>query len=59
MKIEVTVKIELESSDIWQYQLFDAMQNIGASIMHRPEFNQGRGDSNTYTYEYTMKGTEQ
>ena len=58
MKIEVNVTITVESSGIWQYQLFDAMQNIGASIMNNPEFNQGRGDSNTYTYEYTMKGVE-
>jgi len=38
--------------------LFDAMQNIGASIMNNPEFNQGKGDSNYYAYEYTMKGVE-
>ena len=58
MKIEVNVTITVESSDVWQYQLFDAMQNIGAEIMNRPEFNQGKGDSNHYTYEYTMKGVE-
>lgn len=58
MKIEVTVTITVESSDIWQYQLFDAMQNIGASIMTKPEFNAGKGDAVYYTYEYTMKGVE-
>ena len=58
MNIEVTVTITVESSDIWQYQLFDAMQNIGASIMTNPEFNTGKGDATTYTYEYTMKGVE-
>ena len=58
MKIEVNVTITVESSSIWQYQLFDAMQNIGAEIMNNPEFNQGKGDSNYYAYEYTMKGVE-
>jgi len=58
MKIEVTVTITVESSDIWQYQLFDAMQNIGAWIMNNPEFNAGRGDAPSYSYEYTMKGVE-
>ena len=58
MNIEVTVTITVESSSVWQYQLFDAMQNIGASIMTNPEFNAGKGDATTYTYEYTMKGVE-
>ena len=57
MNVEVNVNITVESSGNWQYQLFDAMHNIGSSIMNNPEFNQGRGDSNTYTYEYTIKGT--
>ena len=58
MQIEVTVTITVESSSVWQYQLFDAMQNIGASIMTNPEFNAGRGDAANYSYEYTMKGVE-
>jgi len=57
--IQVTVTITLPASNVWQYRFFNAMQNIGASIMTNPQFNEGRGETTDYAYEYTMKGIEQ
>jgi hypothetical protein len=56
--VEVTVTITVPAGDMWMYKLHDALKNVGNAICMNPEFNEGKGESTTYTFEYYMKGVE-
>lgn len=56
--IELTVTVVVEATPNWAFVAADALREVGHVIYMDPAHVEGKGESLTYQYEYTVVGRE-